>query len=228
MPRPGPRWTSRRDRRAAGPTRPRPAPGVRPHHGGRAAADHARGRLRRARPHRRRASRARARAHRGARVHARPGPRGGAARGGRAPAAGRGRRAVRQGERRHLARQPRPLRAAADRPGRSRRGGHGERDRGRAGARRERGLRVRRPRPLRHRPGLRPQLHDPRPLGRGAGSPARGPHRRPGHDLRRVHARLQRRRQPARDPDVRAHARGGAADLHRPPGGQPRHQPRAR
>ncbi len=34
-------------------------------------------------------------------------------------------------------------------------------------------------------------------------------------------------RQPPRHRDLRAHARGRAADLHRAPGGQPRHQPRA-
>ena len=58
-------------RRAHRPQRAGPGARVRPHHGGRPAPDHARGRLRRARPDRRRAPRAAPRARGGARLHAR-------------------------------------------------------------------------------------------------------------------------------------------------------------
>ena len=120
-----------------------------------------------------------------------------------------------------------PLRAAVDRAGRPGRGRHRERVGGGARARRERGVRVRRARALRDGPGLRPELHDHGPLGPGAGAPARQQQRRREHELRSLHAGVRRRRQPPRHRDLRPHARGGAADLHRAPGGQPRHQPRA-
>ena len=125
-----------------------------------------------------------ARARRGARLHARSHPRGGAARRGGAPAAGRGRRAVRQGERRHLARQPvhcvlRLIGPAA--PGEDgtasataaalaldesevfEYGGHARYGTG---------------------PDFDRNYTITRPLGPGAGAPARRQHGRRGHELR--------------------------------------------